>query len=317
MAAIAKIAGRAMPESPLTRMIERGLRGHAELAVDGLDCRDWAGLVIAVFFTALLASILVIWLLLRSEILAVVFAPATALAASFAVFSLPMVLAQNRIWAMERELPSIISHLLSTYAERRNMHDALTAAVCSAGGGGLGSELKRAYADYVAGADTETAFERLRRVIRSRYVNRTFDLVIRSLESGVDVSRSLEMLAHDVSKTTELVEEKNSKLGMMSWMISASSGFFYPLFTSFGLIIMAALEALASLSLYSPLERSFITLVLVAYLFIGVMLDSSYNGQVKYGDFKRGILVYFPVMALCSFAVFLVSYRSLGAFIGI
>ena len=56
--------------------------------------------------------------------------------------------------------------------------------------------------------------------------------------------------------------------------------------------------------------------MLVGYLFAGVLLDSSYNGQVKFGDFRRGVMVYFPIMMLVAFSVFLISYRSIGAFIG-
>ena len=308
-----KIGGR-VPESFLTRWVEGGIGESAGVAFEGVGRKEWAGAIVACFFISLPASFLPMRILLGSDLLALAFAPAVALVAAFSLFSFPRVLAQGKIWSMEREIPSFISRLLSNYAENGNMGDAVASASCMSGM--LSAEARDAYANYCAGAEAGVAFERLCRGMGSRLINRVFSLVVRSLEAGVDVSRPLEMLARDAGKTMELVEEKNSKLGMMTWMISASSGFFYPLFAAFGLVIMGALESLASFALYSSQEKGFMVLVLVGYLFTGVMLDSAYNGQVKYGDFRRGVLVYFPMMALFGFGVFLAAYRSLSAFVG-
>lgn len=314
---IAGRMGRLVPENRLTHWAERRLGESASLEMGGIGAREWVGAVVVAFFATLFFAFIIIRILIGSDFLAITFAPAVALVAACSLLSIPMMLAQGKVWKMEREIPSLISRLLSAYAERGNMHDALAAAACATECRNLSPEVKEAYANYAAGADASAAFEGLCLRVNSRYINRAFSLIVRGLESGTDVSQPLEMLSRDVSKTMELTEERNSKLGMMTWMISASSGFFYPLFAAFGLVIMAALESLASFTMYSPLEKGFVTLVLIAYLFAGVMLDSGYNGQVKYGDFKRGIVVYFPVMALAGFSVFLLAYRSLNAFVGV
>lgn len=311
-----RIAERMRSDNAFFIAVEKGLRGSVEVVRGEFTARDWVGLVVIGFIAAFAVSAAVLNSLLSPLPLALGFSLAIASVAAFSIYSLPMLIAQGKVWAMERELPSFISYLLSVYAERRNMHDALLAATYASDYRNLGPELKEAFAGYKAGAPPGKAYERLRRTVKSRYVNRTFDWVVRCLETGLDVSEPLGMLSHDVSSTLELVAEKNSKVGMMTWMISASSGFFYPLFTSLGLVIMSAFERLAAFEMYSPSEKGFVMLVLLGYLFAGVLLDSSYNGQVKFGDFRRGVVVYFPVMMLVAFGVFLVSYRSIGAFIG-
>jgi len=309
-------AGRVRSDSPAFVAIERGLRGSVEVMRGELTAGDWAALVVIGFALAFAVSALILAAAITPLIFALGLSLAVALVAAFSVYALPLVLSQGKIWAMERELPSFISYLLSVYAERRNMHDALLAATYASDYRHLGPELREAFAGYRAGAPPEKAYERLARTVRSRYVNRTFGWVVRCLETGLDVSDALGMLSHDVSATLELAAEKNSKVGMMTWMISASSGFFYPLFAALGLAIMSAFERLAAFQMYSPSEKGFVTLVLVGYLFAGVMLDAGYNGQVKFGDFRRGVMVYFPVMMLLAFAIFLVSYKSIGAFVG-
>ncbi len=309
------IAGRVSSDNALFVAMEKGLRGSVEIARGELTAKDWASLVAIGFIIAFAVSAFILTAVLPLP-LAVFFAGAVAFVVAFSVYALPLVIAQGKTWALERELPSFISYLLSVYAERRNMHDALLAATYASDYLNLGPELRAAFASYKAGAPPAKAYERLRRTIKSRHANRAFDWVVRCLETGLDVSEPLGMLGHDASSTLELVAEKNSKVGMMTWMISASSGFFYPLFTSLGLIILSAFERLAAFEMYSASEKDFITLVLVGYLFAGVLLDSSYNGQVKFGDFRRGVMVYFPIMMLVAFSVFLISYRSIGAFIG-
>lgn len=309
------IAEKVRSDNALFVTMETGLRGSVEVARGELTARDWASLVAVGFLLAFVVSAFVLTAVLPLP-LALFFAGAVAFVAAFSVYALPLVIAQGKIWAIERELPSFISYLLSVYAERRNMHDALLAATYASDYRNLGPELREAFASYKAGAPPAKAYARLRKTIKSRHANRAFDWVVRCLETGLDVSEPLGMLGHDASSTLELVAEKNSKVGMMTWMISASSGFFYPLFTSLGLIIMSAFERLAAFQMYSESEKGFITLVLIGYLFVGVLLDSSYNGQVKFGDFRRGVMVYFPIMMLFAFSVFLVSYRSIGAFIG-
>ena len=281
-----------------------------------MDVKQLVGSGWAVAALGAAAVSLVVSLMLSVQPSVAVMASALAGGATALYFRGAAVLAADRrAERMERELPAFISSLLTVFSERKNMHDALLVMLGNRRGGTLEREAEEAFANYRAGVPAEKAFAGLRSA-GSRPVARVFDWIVRALETGLDVSEPLSMLAGEVAKTLELKQEKSSKTGIAVWMMAASSAFFFPLFAALVLVVMSAIERIASLELYSPAEKGFLMLILLAYAAVGTLIDAGHAGLVRYGSFRRGVLAYFPAMCATALGVFLVVGRLAESFLG-
>ena len=267
--------------------------------------------------TAGLASFVIIFaltlLVTGSLPYAALTAPVVALLAGYTVTTRPQAAAQTKIDGIERALPMFLSHLVSTYADRKNMRDALIASTV-VDYGPLTPELLRAMRLYEATADVDQAFWRLRN-FKNRYVTRTFDIIAFAMETGVDIVTTLNMLTGDIQQNIEAKDDKNSRTGLSVWMVFASSALFYPLFAGVGFTIITVLETLLGAQLYTPKDKGLLLFTLVCYMFIAVLLDASYIGQVRYNSVKKGLVRFLPLMFGVGCAVLVISMWLLSTFI--
>lgn len=146
-----------------------------------------------------------------------------------------------KVEGMEKAMPLFLSNLTAVYSERKNMRDALL-SVMSIDYGKLSPELREGVSNFEVSGNPKTSFRRLRETINSRKINRAFDLITKSIESGVYVSESLSMLTNNITSDFDAETERSSRIGLPTWMILLSSSLFYPLFAGMGYNITLILE---------------------------------------------------------------------------
>jgi len=271
----------------------------------GFDSGEWAALSVLAFVAGLASSFALLRLLFGA-LQALAFSLVAAFCVSLAVYSLPFMLAGREEKALERELPVFISILLSVYAEKGNMAAALNSAVRS-GDSRIALQARDAFFLYLAGSPAEHAFHGLADENGSILVRRAFTLIARGIESGLDVGGALADVSRDAVSRFERESEREARIGLVSWVISASSAFFFPLFAGLGLAMMGVMQKIAFAGPYSADEQGLIGGAVSFYLFAGVLLDAGYNGQMRFGSFWKGALAFAPVLALAAIAVFVSS----------
>jgi len=280
-----------------------------------LTASEWTVLVALSSIVGFLVLILPLYALMNSPPLALLFSLLGAIFVGYVTLTIPTVLAFMKIESMEKTVPLFLSQLTAIYSERKNMRDALL-SVMSMDYGKLSPELRESISNFEVSGNSKTAFRRLRETINSRSINRAFDLITKSIESGVDVAESLSMLTNNITSDFDAESEKSSRIGLSVWMIFLSSALFYPLFAGMGYSITLILEGLMGTPLYSGLEKQLLLFSLLVYMLLANALDAMFIGQVRYGSVKRGLMVVFPLMLLIASVVFLVSMRLGGIFGG-
>ena len=309
-----KISSRFKSNSRLSAAIERSLRDVAGSSGLGFDAGEWASLIILAGAVGLVLSFSICYFLF-SPLQALGLAIASGFSAALGVYALPFISSSRNAKVMERELPMFLARLLSTYAERRDMSSALKVTIYSFDGR-LVEMAKPSFAIYLAGSDAQSAFSPLSERSGSRHVSRAFSLISKSLETGLDVGEALEDVARSTSSSLEFEAEKESRTGLVSWVISASSAFFFPMFAALGLVMMSVLQKIASLSPYTPAEQGFIELSVLFYLFAGVFLDAGYNGRMKLDGFGKGVLAFTAPLALTALVVFILVFKLANSMTG-
>ena len=309
-----RIAKRFRGPGRITGWLARGCGSAVESSGLGFDADEWAALILISAAAALLFSLAPL-LLIFPPLQALGIALACGISAALGVYAVPFIAASRNSKATERELPMFLARLLAAYSEKGDMAAALRATIYSFDGR-LAAKAREAFAEYLAGADAAGAFSGLIEKTGSRYVGRAFALVSKSLEAGLDVGNALEDVARGTAASIEFEAEKESRTGLISWVISASSAFFFPLFAALGLVMMGVLEKIASLSPYTQGERGFIEVAVLVYLFAGVALDAGYNGRMRLGSFGKGVLAFTAPLAMAALLVFVLAFKLAGSMTG-
>jgi len=295
--------------------IERYLAPYINILRSELTASEWTVLVALSSILGFLILLLPVYALTESPQLALIFSLVGAIFIGYVFITIPTMLAFMKVERMEKAMPLFLSHLTAVYSDRRSMRDALL-SVMPMDYGPLSSELRESISNFEVSGNPITAFRRLRETIKSRRINRAFDLIIKSIEGGVNVSESLSILVNNITSDLEAESEKSSRLGISTWMILLSSSFFYPLFAGLGYNITLILESLMGATLYSGIEKQFLLFSLLMYMVMANALDAMFIGQVRYGSFKRGLVMVFPLMLLIASAVFVISMKLGGIFVG-
>ena len=280
----------------------------------GFEADEWVSLTLVLACLALVASTALFCMLLPM-LYALCLALATAFSVGLCVYAYPFLIAGKNAKTMEAELPMFIARLLSVYAERKDMVSALKTTIYFYDGK-LAERAKNGYVLFLAGVPAEQAFGSLIETPGLRYVNRAFKLIAKSLETGLDVGEALKDVARSASASIEFEAEKESKVGLVSWIISASSAFFFPLFAALGLVVMDVLERIAAVSPYTGSGKSVIQFAVFYYLMVGILFDAGYNGRIKFDSFVKGILVFAAPLCLLAIFVFVFTFKLANLFTG-
>ncbi|NYZ76234.1 hypothetical protein H0N98_03215 [Candidatus Micrarchaeota archaeon] len=299
---------------PLAK-IEVYLAPYVSVIRGELNASEWTVLVALCSMLGFIVLIFPLYALTNSPPLAVVFSLLGAIFIGYVVVTIPTIMAFMKIERMERAMPLFLSHLTAVYSDRKNMRDALL-SMMPMDYGQLSLELREAISNFEVSGNPKTSFRRLRETINCRSINRAFDLITKSIDSGIDVSESLSILTNNITSDLDAEMDKNSRISMSTWMILLSSSLFYPLFAGMGYNITLILEGLMGSPLYSAIDKQLLLFSLLVYMLLANALDSMFIGQVRYGSVKRGLIIVFPLMLLISTVVFTVSMKLAGIFVG-
>ena len=265
----------------------------------------WARTAITAGLAGFVLSFALVFIFAGSFLYAVIASPLVGLFAGYVVTTRPQAMAHAKVERIERALPLFLSHLVSTYASRKNMRDALLMSA-HVDYGPLTQELVGAMRIFEATADVEQAFSRLRS-LENRHITRTFDIIAFAMESGVDIAKTLNMLTSDIQQNIEARDDKNSRTGLSVWMVFASSALCYPLFAGVGFTIITILETLLGARLYSANDKGLLLFTLLTYMVAAVILDAIYIGQVRYNSVRKGVVRFLPLMLGVAAFVFVLS----------
>jgi len=279
----------------------------------GFSCAEFAVILIASAVISAIGAFFAMRLLFDTG-QAVLFAVVCSVSVSLGTYALPFLAAQRNEKRLETELPIFLASVISEYAQRPQLATALERTVW-ANDMRIAKKCREALALFRAGMPARIAFgELFKRDPRS--VSRSFSLIADGLETGQDVSRALESMMKNASASLDLDEDRRTKLGMASWVISASSAFFFPLFGALGLSMMSVLQKLSFARAFSLGDESVIRLSIFGYLFLGVVLDAGYNGRVRFASFSKGVLAFTPVFMLVAVFVFIFASKLAGTLAG-
>ncbi len=299
---------------PLAR-VEVYLAPYVDVIRGELTASEWTLLVALSAMVGFIVLLLPVYALTNSPALAIIFSLLGAIFIGYVVVTIPTILASMKTENMERAMPLFLSHLTAVYSDRKNMRDALL-SMMPMDYGQLSLELRESISNFEVSGNPKTSFRRLSKTIRCRSINRAFDLITKSIDSGIDVSESLSILTNNITSDLDAEVEKNSRIGLSTWMILLSSSLFYPLFAGMGYNITLILEGLIGSPLYSAVDKQLLLFSLLVYMLLANALDSMFIGQVRYGSVKRGLIMVFPLMLLISTVVFTVSMKLAGIFVG-
>ena len=299
---------------PLAR-VEVYLAPYIDVIRGELTASEWTVLVALCSMLGFIVLIFPIYALTNSPALTVIFSVLGGIFIGYVVVTIPTIMAFMKIERMERSMPLFLSHLTAVYSDRKNMRDALL-SMMPMDYGQLSLELREAISNFEVSGNPKTSFRRLSETIQCRSINRAFDLITKSIDSGIDVSESLSILTNDITSDLDGEVEKNSKISLSTWMILMSSSLFYPLFAGMGYNITLILEGIMGTSLYSAVDKQLLLFSLLVYMLLANALDAMFIGQVRYGSVRRGLIIVFPLMLLISTVVFTVSMKMAGIFVG-
>jgi hypothetical protein len=299
---------------PLAR-VEVYLAPYVGVIRGELTASEWTVLITLSSMVGFVVLLLPLYALTGSPLLTLLFSLMGAIFVGYVILTIPTILAFMKVESMERAMPLFLSHLTAVYSDRKNMRDALL-SMMPMNYGPLSSELRESISNFEVGGNPKTSFRRLRETINCRSINRAFDLITKSIESGIDVSESLSILINNITSDLDAESEKNSRIGLSTWMILLSSSFFYPLFAGMGYNITLILEGLMGTPLYSAIDKQLLFFSLLVYMLLANALDSMFIGQVRYGSAKRGLIIVFPLMLLIAIIVFTASMKLAGIFVG-
>lgn len=299
---------------PLAR-VEVYLAPYVDVIRGELTASEWTVLVALCSMLGFIILLLPVYALTDSPPLAVIFSLLGGIFIGYIVVTIPTILAFMKIEKMEKTMPLFLSHLTAVYSERKNMRDALL-SMMPMDYGPLSGELRDSISNFEVSGNPKTSFRRLRETIDCRSINRAFDLITKSIDSGIDVSESLSILTNEISSDLDAESDKNSRVGLSTWMILLSSSFFYPLFAGMGYNITVILESLMGAPLYSAADKQLLLFSLLVYMLLANALDAMFIGQARYGSVRRGLIIVFPIMLLVAVIVFTASMKLSGIFVG-
>jgi flagellar protein FlaJ len=197
--------------------------------------------------------------------------------------------------------------------------------------GVLEKEIKLAAAKAVAGEALEDALLSLGKKIKSRIINRTFNLIVEGMRKGGEIASLLEQTADDIRELKLLKKEIAAQVGMYAIFIFIAVGFASPILFSFSSHLVETMSIIGS-KLKLPESSSYtvvgglrLGLVKVslefirAYCLLTLTFSSIFGslliGLLQEGKEKAG-LKYIPLLLAINFTIYFAARFVLSSLMG-
>ena len=256
-----------------------------------------ASKVLAILIIFIVASEIVLAL-----ILTILNLPASVLILPF--FTIPCLLTyvivqqEKRAQEIERTAPDFLRQLSSMLQVGLSFENAME-DMSQYGEGPLYDEMRRSIIEIRMGRNFDDAWRAMSKRLKSKELERVFNIILDGRKSGSSISRVLEDISDDLRDLLALKRERKSSV-MMSVMFLLISA------------IVATPFAIGMVSVYSAFMQSYgmdSDIILTApmageiYLIIHSVLVGFIISLIMYGEFKKGIKFSLP-LATASFGIF-------------
>jgi len=197
--------------------------------------------------------------------------------------------------------------------------------------GVLEKEIKLAAAKAVAGEALEDALLSLGKRIKSRIINRTFNLIVEGMRKGGEIASLLEQTADDIRELKLLKKEIAAQVGMYAIFIFIAVGLASPVLFSFSSHLVETMSVIGSklklpeTSSYTVIGGLRFGLVKVSSEFIRTyclltltfssIFGSLLIGLLQEGKEKAG-LKYIPLLLAINFTIYFAARFMLSSLIG-
>ena len=214
------------------------------------------------------------------------------------LFTYVVVVQERRVQEIEKTAPDFLRQLSSMLQVGLSFENAME-DMSQYGEGPLYDEMRRTIIEIRMGCNFDDAWHAMSKRLKSRELERVFNIVLDGRKSGSSISRVLEDVSDDLRDLLALKRERKSSVMMsvMFLMISA---------------IVASPFAIGMVSVYSTFMQSYgmeSEIILTAplageiYLIIHSCLVAFIISLIMYGEFKKGIKFALP-LAAASFGMF-------------
>ena len=251
-------------------------------------------------------AILIIFILLFEEVLSIMISmfglPVSVLILPLFVipglFTYVVIQQEKRAQEIERTAPDFLRQLSSMLQVGLSFENAME-DMSQYGEGPLYDEMRRTIVEIRMGRNFDDAWRAMSKRLKSKELERVFDIILDGRKSGSSISTVLEDVSDDLRDLLALKRERKSTV-MMSVMFLLISA------------IVATPFAIGMVSVYSEFMQSYgmeSEIILTApfageiYMIIHSILVSFVISLIMYGEFKKGIKFSLP-LATASFGIF-------------
>ncbi|MEM5853556.1 MAG: type II secretion system F family protein [Candidatus Aenigmatarchaeota archaeon] len=196
--------------------------------------------------------------------------------------------------------------------------------------GVLEKEIRVAASKAIAGEPFEDALSSLGSRIKSRIVNRTFNLIVEGMKKGGEIASLLEQTAEDIRELKLLKKEIAAQVGMYAIFIFIAVGFASPLLFAFSSHLVETmssigsklkLEEVATYTTFSSLRLGVVkvsTEFLRTYCLLTLTFSSIFGslliGLLQDGKEKAGVK-YIPLLLAINFTIYFMARLVLATLI--
>ncbi|MEM5878888.1 MAG: type II secretion system F family protein [Candidatus Aenigmatarchaeota archaeon] len=197
--------------------------------------------------------------------------------------------------------------------------------------GVLEKEIKMAATKAIAGEALEDALLSLGKKIRSRIINRTFNLIVEGMRKGGEIASLLEQTAEDIRDLKLLKKEIAAQVGMYAIFIFIAVGFASPVLFAFSSYLVETMSAIGS-KLRIEEAASYMTMgslklgivkvssdFIRAYCLLTLIFSSIFGslliGLLQEGKEKAG-LKYIPLLLAINLTIYFMARLALSGLIG-
>ena len=215
-----------------------------------------------------------------------------------ALFTYVIVQQEKRAQEIEKTAPDLLRQLSSMLQVGLSFENAME-DMSQYGEGPLYDEMRRTIIEIKMGRNFDDAWRAMSKRLKSKELERIFDIILDGRKSGSSISRVLEDISEDLRDLMALKRERKSAV-MMSVMFLLISA------------VIATPFAIGMVGVYSEFMQSYgieseiiLTAPLVGeiYLIIHSILVGFIVCIIMYGDVKKGIKFSLPLVA-ASFGIF-------------
>ncbi len=281
--------------------------------IPGLKNTEWLSLLISIFLFFSLYLLVVFYLFTESLAISTILAFCASYAVTSLINYLPEREDKRKAEEIEQNLPPAIDLLVAQYRATGSMTDAIR-LVGESQIKAINNCFGEAYAELKSGIGTGAVFEKMRSK-KSRHLERVSSLIRLSIEKGADVSPELLHIAEDMIEEMHVRGRKKTIVSkdvfLLAVVFCAILPFIYALSVS-----VVELFSEISPSPANAQEIPVLNYLLLLSLPFNAYFVSLIAGELLKDRAQEGIL-YFPMAATASIAVFLLSSSLLSWMYGL